>query len=307
MKTRCGQRDMLTHCLRYGLRPSITWATIPVGLPGEQTSTEWEPGHRLWSDLSEYNRLPGILDVSQLVGYVWADEPRSAASVCVTGFDPKLQAEIAKELAQRYWDARNEFHFEVPTGTIEETIAQAMALKTQPVVISDSGDNPGGGGNSDQTFFLQALLKAGVTNVLLGGMTDQPATEACYKAGVGATLPLSIGATLDPKMCSPVKVTATVKSLTKVDDVAEGQAVVEFNGITGNLVGLTAPLSLCRGFPLHWCGANEVQNRCSEVRVSQSDNETACQSSPDGPVSWRDRSGHRPYCEQASGTDLAVG
>jgi microcystin degradation protein MlrC len=227
--------DMLTHCLRYGIRPSIVWASIPVLLAGEQSSTEWDPGRRLWSDLSEYNRQPGVLDVSQLVGYVWADEPRSAASVVVTGIAPDVQRKIAAELAQRYWEARREFKFGSPTGTIEETITQAMASKTHPVVISDSGDNPGGGGNADQTIFLQALMKAGATSVLLGGMTDKPATDACYAAGVGKTIPLSIGATLDPIMSRPVKVNATVKYLLPVQDPTERQAVIEFNGITATL------------------------------------------------------------------------
>ncbi len=227
--------DMLTHCLRYGIRPAISWATIPVLLAGEQSSTEWQPGRRLWSDLSEYNRQPGILDVSQLVGYVWADEPRSAASVVVTGIAPAVQAQIAAELAQRYWDARRDFKFGSPTGTIEETIAQAMASKTHPVVISDSGDNPGGGGNADQTTFLVALMKAGAKDVLLGGMTDRPATDACYKAGVGATIPLSIGATLDPIQSQPVRVNATVKYLAKVGKPEDGEAVVAFDGITVTL------------------------------------------------------------------------
>jgi microcystin degradation protein MlrC len=227
--------DMLTHALRTGQRPAIVWASIPVVLAGEQTSTEWEPGRRLWSDLSEYQRQPGILDVTQLVGYVWADEPRSAASVVVTGTDRAMQMRIATELANRYWAARREFHFGSPTGTIAQTLAQAMASKTHPVVISDSGDNPGGGGNADQTFFLQALLAAGARNVLLGGMTDRAATEACYKAGVGATIPLSIGATLDPAMCRPVQVEARVKFLTRTDDPAQREAVVTFQGITATL------------------------------------------------------------------------
>jgi microcystin degradation protein MlrC len=227
--------DMLTHCLRYGIRPGIVWATIPVGLAGEQSSTEWDPGRRLWSDLSEYNRQAGVLDVSQLVGYVWADEPRSAASVVVTGTDPALQARIAAELAKRYWDARAEFKFGSPTGTIEETIAMAMAARTQPVVISDSGDNPGGGGNADQSLFLQAIQKAGVKKVLIGGMTDKPATDACYAAGVGKTIAITVGGTLDPVESSPVKVNAAVKYLAPVTDAKEREAVIEFDGITMTL------------------------------------------------------------------------
>jgi microcystin degradation protein MlrC len=227
--------DMLTHALRTGVRPAIVWASIPVLLPGEQSSTEWEPGRRLWSDLSEYNRQPGVLDVSQLVGYVWADEPRSAASVLVTGTSRDAQRQVATELAQRYWDARKEFAFGSPTATVEGSIKQAMASKTHPVVISDSGDNPGGGGNADQTIFLQALLKAKATNVLLGGMTDRAAVEACYAAGVGATIPLSIGATLDPVQSRPVKVNATVKYLSKTDVPTDREAVIEFDGITATL------------------------------------------------------------------------
>lgn len=235
IETRMRATDMLMHALRTGERPSIVWASVPVVLPGEQTSTEWEPARRLWSDLSEYNRMPGVLDVSQLVGYVWADEPRSAASVVVTGTNPEMQRQIASELASRYWAARREFRFGSPTGTIDECIKQAMASPTHPVIISDSGDNPGGGGNSDQTFFLEALLKAGAQSVLLGGMTDRPATDACYQAGVGATIPLSIGATLDPLMCKPVKVNATVRFLAKANDPTNREAVVTFAGITATL------------------------------------------------------------------------
>lgn len=56
-------------------------------------------------------------------------------------------------------------------------------------------------------------------------MTDRPATDACYKAGVGAIFPLSIGATLDPLMCKPVRVQATLKHLTKVTHQEDGEAV----------------------------------------------------------------------------------
>jgi microcystin degradation protein MlrC len=233
--------DMLTHALRTGERPAIVWASIPMVLAGEQTSTEWEPGRALWSDLSEYQRLPGVLDVTQLVGYVWADEPRSAASVVVTGTNRAIQGAIATELANRYWAARRQFRFGSPAGSIAQVLAQAMASTTHPVVISDSGDNPGGGGNADQTFFLQALLDAGAKNVLLGGMTDKPATDACHKAGVGATIPLSIGATLDPVMCRPVKVMAKVEFLGPGHGPDDHEAVVSFSGITVTLASKRRP------------------------------------------------------------------
>ena len=49
---------------------------------------------------------------------------------------------------------------------------------------------------------LESLLRLKAQNVVFAGITDRPATEACYKAGVGARIPLSIGATLDPEPAS---------------------------------------------------------------------------------------------------------
>jgi microcystin degradation protein MlrC len=38
--------DILLHCLREKIRPTLMWAPIPVLMPGERSSTEWEPGKR---------------------------------------------------------------------------------------------------------------------------------------------------------------------------------------------------------------------------------------------------------------------
>src|ERR1700730_17412392 len=80
--------NMLVHCLQENVRPTLMWAPIPVLMPGERSSTEWQPGKRLWAQLPRLNEQPGILDVSLLVGYVWADEPRATACAVVTGTAP---------------------------------------------------------------------------------------------------------------------------------------------------------------------------------------------------------------------------
>jgi microcystin degradation protein MlrC len=233
--------DMLVHCLREKIRPILLWAPIPVLLPGERTSTEWEPGKRLWAQLPALNRQPGILDVSLLVGYVWADEPRSTASAVVTGTAPDNQSRIAVNLAQQYWDARSEFQFETETCTVDECVQRAIAAKTQPVILADSGDNPTGGGNGDQATVLESLLRHKAQRVVFAGITDRPATEACYKSGVGARIPLSIGGTLDPESSRPVKVEATIKFLLAEASPARREAVVEIQGITLVLAAYRRP------------------------------------------------------------------
>jgi microcystin degradation protein MlrC len=217
------------------------WAPIPVLMPGERSSTEWEPGKRLWAQLPALNREPGILDVSMLVGYVWADEPRSTAAVVITGTAPDNQRRLATNLAQQYWDARAEFKFGTETCTVDECVQRAIDAKTQPAILADSGDNPTGGGNGDQATVLEALLRLKARNVVFAGIADRPATEACYKAGVGVRIPLSIGATLDPKASRPVKAEAVVKFLLAETNPARREAVVQVQGITLVLAAYRRP------------------------------------------------------------------
>jgi microcystin degradation protein MlrC len=224
--------NMLLHCLDQHIRPTLVWAPIPVLMPGERSSTDWEPAKRLWAQLPKLNEEPGILDVSLLVGYVWADEPRSTACAVITGTAPATEKKIAVDLAQQYWDARKEFQFGTETGTIDECIQRAMKATTHPAILADSGDNPTGGGTSDRAEVLERLLYYKAQNVVFAGITDRPATDACYKAGVGATLPLSIGATLDPLGSKPVKATAKVIFLLPASTPRLREAVVQIAGIT---------------------------------------------------------------------------
>jgi microcystin degradation protein MlrC len=223
--------DMLVHCLDQHLRPTMVWAPIPVLMPGERSSTLYQPAKRLWAQLPGMNAEPGVLDASLLVGYVWADEPRATASAVLTGTKPDLLKKDALSLAQQYWDARQEFQFGVPTGTLAECLEQARRLNTQPVVLSDSGDNPTAGGTGDRAETLAELLRQHIQNAVIAGIADRPATEACYRAGVGATLPLKIGGTLDPQGSQPVEVTAKVVFLLPTTNLPERQAVVDVRGI----------------------------------------------------------------------------
>jgi microcystin degradation protein MlrC len=240
--------DMLVHCLDRQIRPTLVWSPIPVLMPGERTSTLYEPAKHLWAQLPGMSAEPGVLDASLLVGYVWADEPRATASAVLTGTKPDLLKKDALSLAQQYWDARKEFKFNVPTGTLSECIERAQGLETKPVVISESGDNPTGGGTGDRAEALTELLRHHVQNALIAGIADRPATEACYRAGAGATLQLKIGGTLDPLGSKPAEVVAKVVFLLPTDNVPERQAVVEVSGIAVVLTARRRPFHEIRDF-----------------------------------------------------------
>ena len=240
--------DMLVHCLDRQTRPTLVWSPIPVLMPGERTSTLYEPAKHLWAQLPGMNAEPGVLDASLLVGYVWADEPRATASAVLTGTKPDLLKKDALSLAQQYWDARKEFKFNVPTGTLSECIERAQRQETKPVVISDSGDNPTGGGTGDRAEALAELLRQNVQNAVVAGIADPAATEGCYRAGIGAVLHLKVGGALDPLGSKPVEVMAKVVFLLPTDNLRERQAVIGVGGISVVLTARRRPFHEIRDF-----------------------------------------------------------
>jgi microcystin degradation protein MlrC len=222
---------MLVRHLATGEKAKLLWCPIPVSLPGERTSTVDEPAKSLYALLPEIDRRPGIWDASLMVGYVWADEPRVTAAAVITGTDEAAMVTAAEELATAYWNAREKFVFGSQAGSVAECVAWAMASAAHPVVLAESGDNPTAGGVSDRADLLEELLARHAQNVVFAGITDRPATDAAYAAGVGAVLDLTIGATLDPAGSTPVSVAAEVRFVLPTDNPLDREAVLRIGGV----------------------------------------------------------------------------
>jgi microcystin degradation protein MlrC len=240
--------NLLVHCAEKQIQPTLVWAAVPVLLPGERTSTEDQPAKGLYAQLPAINNKAGVLDASLLVGYVWADEPRATASVVLTGTDQALLEQEAMQLAEQYWDARQDFEFGVPVGTIAELIDQAQRVTTGPVILADSGDNPTGGGVGDRAEVLEELLSRGFNHALVAGIADLPATELCYQQAPGSRIALRIGATLDPQGSRPIEVEAEVLFLLTTETARERCAVIRVAGVTVVLTASRRPFHNIKDF-----------------------------------------------------------
>jgi microcystin degradation protein MlrC len=221
---------MLVRALKTGVKPVIAWAPVPVLLPGERTSTQDEPARTFYTQIHQVEEPSGIWDASFQVGYVWADEPRATACAVVTGTDRSAIEQAANHLAQNYWDIRDGFDFGMETGSIEECVDRAVSSPTHPVVLAESGDNPTGGGVGDRAEVLAALMAKDAQGVIFAGIADKAATDAAYAAGMGARLPLHIGASLDPAS-TPVDTEAEVVFLAQAESAHLREAVVRIGGI----------------------------------------------------------------------------
>lgn len=221
---------MLLRALETGARPGVVRVPVPLLLPGERSSTEDEPAKSLYAGLPAQEG-PGVWRTDLMIGYVWADELRTTACAVVTGTDRKAASAAAEKIAADFWGARDGFRFGPVTGALGDMLDHAAKATTRPVILADSGDNPTGGGVGDRADVLAALIARDWQEALIAGITDLPAVEACFRAGIGAKLDLKIGASLDPAGVS-VAARVEVIRLDAGDRPAERQAVVRIGGIT---------------------------------------------------------------------------
>ena len=214
------------------------WIPIPILLPGEQTSTRIEPGKSLYKQVAPLaDNQPGIVDAAIWIGYAWADEPRNHAVVMVTGDDKAKVTQAAEQLANAFWNARNQFDFVAPVGTLEKCLADALASKKHPFFISDTGDNPTAGGAGDVTWTLTQLLarpefkSADGPSLIYASIPDPELVKKAMAAGVGGQVDGVAGARVDARFAPPVPIKGTVESIVKGDVNAEVEVVVKVGSI----------------------------------------------------------------------------
>lgn len=95
--------------------------------------------------------------------------------------------------------------------TPAEAVAEAGQLNKQsisPVVIADTQDNPGGGGDGNTAGMLQALVHGRAGNAAMGLYIDPALAEIAHAAGEGATVQASFGGNWegDERFTLPAKV-----------------------------------------------------------------------------------------------------
>lgn len=157
-----------------------------------------------------------ILNVSIFGNFVFSDTPSNGLSVVVTARNDRAVAEaLAKEIATMAWDMRHRFVRSLTP--VAEAVRLATAANRPPVIFSDAGDNPGGGGSGRTTELLAALRVAGAKNVYYGSFADPELAAEAHDLGVGATFTArfnrSVGCEAWEQWDLPFEAPATVTAL----------------------------------------------------------------------------------------------
>jgi microcystin degradation protein MlrC len=107
----------------------------------------------------------------------------------------------------------------------DEGVRLAMQLSKnarKPIIIADTQDNPGAGGDSDTTGMLRALVRNNAARAAIGAIYDPASAKAAHHAGVGATVTLALGGKSGIPGDAPFEATFVVETLSDGKFVAPG-------------------------------------------------------------------------------------
>lgn len=205
--------EILVRMVRHGLKPTAARSHPPMMTIGPPTYSARAPMKTVVDKAHEIERDPRVVTVTVAPGFPYSDIPGAGQYFyVVTDNDAALAQQYADELGRFMWNMRREF---VPVLAMpEEAVRRAMAAPKGPVVLSDQGDNPGGGTPCDGTLLLKPLLDAGATNAAVAVIADPEAAAQAITAGIGARVTLTIGGKRDDLHGAPITVTGVVRNIT---------------------------------------------------------------------------------------------
>lgn len=189
--------ELLFRLIDKKILPAPQLARANVIICGDAVQTSLEPLKSIMDYAKDLEKLDGMLSVQVFNGQPWIDEPYTGPNFIVTHeSDNALALACAEKLARKFYDARHDFKFLTEAVEPEEAINRAINAEEKTVFISDSGDNTTAGAAGDNAYMLNRIIKLGAKNVLIAGIMDSDACDACYRANLGDTLTLKIGGSL---------------------------------------------------------------------------------------------------------------
>jgi microcystin degradation protein MlrC len=186
--------ELLARRFKAGQRETMHSRRLPFLIPLNAQSTWTEPAKSLYDELGALEREHGAC-LSFCMGFPASDFDECAPMVWGHG----VAAQRAVE--QLYRRVAEPSQWKLEFLEARDAVTQALRLAdgaAKPVVIADTQDNPGAGGDSNTTGMLHALLAQGAGKrfpgqVALGLLFDAPAARTAHEAGIGAELDLALG------------------------------------------------------------------------------------------------------------------
>lgn len=210
-----GQRAarLLLNIVSGAVRPVTAVVPIPALVRGDELITETGAFGRVIERARRIEAGPRGLSAGMFIGNPFTDVPdlRTYAFV-VTDDDRDLAQREALGLADDFW-ARHA-SMTVPLVTLDEMASEVLGHAGGGTLgLVDAADATSSGASGDSNAVVRRLLAAGYRGSVLAPIVDAPAVAAATRSGVGATIDVALGGTLDPVRFQPLPVRAVVRML----------------------------------------------------------------------------------------------
>ncbi len=187
-------------------------ARIPFLIPINAMCSLVDPARSVYARMAEAEQ-GGSLSLNFTPGFPAADFPGCGPMVWGYGEEGQV-AHAVRQLADDI--TAREREWAVPLLEPQEAVREAMRIAAhaaRPVVIADTQDNPGGGGDSDTTGMLRALVDCGAQDAAIGLIVDPAAAAAAHAAGAGADITIGLGGHSGVAGDAPLHATYRVEQL----------------------------------------------------------------------------------------------
>lgn len=184
--------EIMVKILEGKIKPKQVLVQAPLAISIEQHFTSNEPCKSLYNLADELSKTEGILSISILLGFPYADVAEMGTSlIVVSDNDPELALHIGKQLESYILNNRESF-----VGTKNDVpVAISMASDMEkPILLLDMGDNIGGGSPGNNICLLEGLEADGTLKYLVC-IYDPTAAELASGYSPGDSFHLSLKGT----------------------------------------------------------------------------------------------------------------
>ena len=167
---------------------------LPFIIPITWQCTTSEPMQSIMEMRDELEGGEGVESLTVTAGFPAADIHHCGPSVFGYGRTPDAARRAVEAIANEI--ERREGEFEGALYSPDDGVRRAIEIArdaSRPVVIADTQDNPGAGGDSDTTGMLRALVRNDAPQAALGMLVDPEAALAAHGAGAGSAINIALG------------------------------------------------------------------------------------------------------------------
>ena len=200
---------LLDRMLRDGRPLAKHWRALDylTGLPSQCSFID--PCKTIYDDIGRENDTT----LSFTPGFPMADFPECGMAVFGYGSNEQNTVKSVDRLHGKVSDAEKDFALELHMPDEAVARARSRGEAGRPVVLADTQDNPGAGGNGDTTGLLKSLIGQNAQEAVLGLLIDGESAKRAHELGLGFTSIFKLGGRSNIPGDSPLEGEFTVEQL----------------------------------------------------------------------------------------------